>query len=117
MDLIRSLRKKKKFQIKKRGENIIKDIQNIQNIKKSNSYNNKNMDPYDEEDWENDNNRDNMNYTQTKDLFVSRFIDFYNQNASPCFCFKSVDQSLIQTRFYLINLIYLLFMILPELSF
>jgi len=25
------------------------------------------MDPYDEEDWENDNNRDNMNYTSTKD--------------------------------------------------
>jgi hypothetical protein len=31
-----------------------------------------------------------MNYTQTKDLCVSRFIDFSNENASPCFCFKSV---------------------------
>ena len=30
-----------------------------------------------------------MNYTQTKDLCVSRFIDFSNENASPCFCFKS----------------------------
>jgi len=32
---------------------------------------------------------DLMNYTQTKDLCVSRFIDFSNENASPCFCFKS----------------------------
>jgi hypothetical protein len=40
-----------------------------------------------------------MNYTQTKDLCVSRFIDFSNENASPCFCFKSVVQSLNQTIF------------------
>jgi CheY-like chemotaxis protein len=46
-----------------------------------------------------------MNYKQTEDLFVSRFIDFSNENASPCFCFKSVDQSLIQTVFYYFNLI------------
>jgi len=31
-----------------------------------------------------------MNYPQAKDLCVSRFIDFSNENTSPCFCFKSV---------------------------
>jgi len=31
----------------------------------------------------------NMNYTQTKDLCVSRFIDFSNENASPYFCLES----------------------------
>jgi len=30
-----------------------------------------------------------MNYTQTKDLCVSRFIDFSNENASPYFCLES----------------------------
>jgi len=46
-----------------------------------------------------------MNYPQAKDLCVSRFIDFSNENTSPCFCFKSVVQSLNQTIFYLINLV------------
>ena len=46
-----------------------------------------------------------MNYPQAKDLCVSRFSDFSNENASPCFCFKSVVQSLNQTIFYLINLV------------
>jgi len=41
-----------------------------------------------------------MNYPQAKDLCVSRFSDFSNENASPCFCFKSVVQSLNQTIFY-----------------
>ena len=30
-----------------------------------------------------------MNYTQTKDLCVSRFTDFSNENASPYFCLES----------------------------
>ena len=46
-----------------------------------------------------------MNYPQAKDLCVSRFSDFSNENTSPCFCFKSVVQSLNQTIFYLINLV------------
>jgi len=30
-----------------------------------------------------------MNYPQAKDLCVSRFIDFSNENASPYFCLES----------------------------
>ena len=61
-----------------------------------------------------------MNYTQTKDLCVSRFIDFSNENASPCFCFKSVVQSLNQTIFFMFNLVFVklfTFMILPTKRF